>query len=62
MSEDLVKLRRRNIEINSERAARHYAEDNHESYKGEVKEFFRKQFINAELERERKENLKRGVK
>ncbi len=62
MSEDLVKLRRRNIEINSERAARNYAEENHEPYNGKAKEFFRNAFANAEYERERKENSKRGVK
>lgn len=56
------KLIRRNIEINAERATRQHAEINHEDYNPNNKEYFRKLFENAEYERERKENAKRGVK
>ena len=56
-------LIRRNIEINSVRADREYAKEHHlTDAPQEIKSLHRKLFENAEYERERKENIKRGVK
>lgn len=55
-------LIKKNIEINAERAAREHAKDNREDVRPEVRNFYRKTFENAEYERIRKENSKRGVK
>jgi len=55
-SAEHLKLIRRNIEINAARADRQYAKD-HKMAEApeEVKKYHRKQFENAEYERERQE-------
>jgi hypothetical protein len=53
---DFLKLVRRNIEINAERANRQYAKENRITEAPDhIKRKHRKMFENAEYERERKE-------